>query len=111
EGDPPVKVLFVYNSNAAMTSPNQRRILEGLAREDLFTVVFEQVMTDTAHYADVLLPATTFLEGYDIARAYGPIGLRLGKPVIESVGESRSNADVFGELLRRLELDEPGDPD
>jgi anaerobic selenocysteine-containing dehydrogenase len=109
--DPPVNVLFVYNSNAAVTSPDQRRILQGLAREDLFTVVFEQVMTDTAHYADVLLPATTFLEGYDIARAYGPIGLRLGKPVIESIGESRSNADVFGELLRRLDVAEPGDPD
>jgi anaerobic selenocysteine-containing dehydrogenase len=109
--DPPVNVLFVYNSNAAVTSPDQLRILQGLAREDLFTVVFEQVMTDTAHYADVLLPATTFLEGYDIARAYGPIGLRLGKPVIESIGESRSNADVFGELLRRLDVAEPGDPD
>ena len=109
--DPPVNVLFVYNSNAAVTSPDQRRILKGLEREDLFTVVFEQVMTDTAYYADVLLPATTFLEGYDIARAYGPIGLRLGKPVIEAVGESRPNADVFGELLRRLDLAEPGDPD
>jgi anaerobic selenocysteine-containing dehydrogenase len=109
--DPPVNVLFVYNSNAAVTSPDQRRILRGLEREDLFTVVFEQVMTDTALYADVLLPATTFLEGYDIARAYGPIGLRLGKPVIEAIGESRSNADVFGELLRVLDLAEPGDPD
>jgi anaerobic selenocysteine-containing dehydrogenase len=108
--DPPVNVLFVYNSNAAVTSPDQRRILKGLEREDLFTVVFEQVMTDTAHYADVLLPATTFLEGYDIARAYGPIGLRLGKPVIEAIGESRSNADVFGELLRLVDLAEPSDP-
>ena len=106
----PVNVLFVYNSNAAVTSPDQRRILRGLERDDLFTVVFEQVMTDTARYADVLLPATTFLEGYDIARAYGPIGLRLGKPVIEPVGESRSNAEVFGELLQRLELAEPDDP-
>ena len=79
--DPPVKVLFVYNSNAAVTSPDQRRILKGLERDDLFTVVFDQVMTDTARYADVLLPATTFLEGYDLARGYGPISLRLGKPV------------------------------
>jgi anaerobic selenocysteine-containing dehydrogenase len=106
----PINVLFVYNSNAAVTSPDQRRILRGLEREDLFTVVFEQVMTDTARYADVLLPATTFLEGYDIVRAYGPIGLRLGKPVIEAVGESRSNAEVFGELMRRLDLAEPADP-
>jgi anaerobic selenocysteine-containing dehydrogenase len=110
EADPPVKVLFVYNSNAAATSPDQRRILRGLEREDLFTVVFEQVMTDTTHYADVLLPATTFLEGYDIARAYGPIGLRLARPVIEAVGEARSNADVFGELSRLLNLNEDADP-
>lgn len=109
EGDPPVKVLFVYNSNAAVTSPDQARVLRGLARADLFTVVFEQVMTDTAHFADVVLPATTFLEGYDIARAYGPIALRLGQPVIEAVGEARSNADVFGDLLRLMELHDARD--
>jgi anaerobic selenocysteine-containing dehydrogenase len=110
EADPPVKVLFVYNSNALVTSPDQRRILSGLEREDLFTVVFDQVMTDTAHYADVLLPATTFLEGYDIARAYGPIGLRLAKPVIDVMGEARSNADVFGDLSRRLGVAADSDP-
>jgi anaerobic selenocysteine-containing dehydrogenase len=108
--DPPVKVLFVYNSNAAVTSPDQQRILHGLSREDLFTVVFDQVMTDTARFADVVLPATTFLEGYDIARSYGPISLRLGRPVIEAVGEARSNADVFGDLLRRLHLATDHDP-
>ncbi len=108
--DPPVKVLFVYNSNAAVTTPAQQQVLDGLSREDLFTVVFDQVMTDTARYADVLLPATTFLEGYEIARGYGPITLRLGRPVVEPVGEARSNADVFGALLRKLDLageDEP----
>jgi anaerobic selenocysteine-containing dehydrogenase len=110
ELDPPVRVLFVYNSNAAVTSPDQRRIIRGLEREDLFTVVFEQVMTDTARYADVILPATTFLEGYDLVRGYGPISLRLSKPVIEAVGEARPNADVFGELLHRLDLAEPADP-
>ena len=109
--DPPIKVLFVYNSNAAVTTPAQRKVLEGLSRDDLFTVVFEQVMTDTARYADVLLPATTFLEGYDIARAYGPLTLRLGRPVVEAVGESRSNADVFGALLRTLDLAEEGEPE
>ena len=108
--DPPIKALFVYNSNPAATSPDQRRILEGLSRDDLFTVVFDQVMTDTAHYADVVLPATTFLEGYELARAYGPISLRLGTPVIEPVGESRSNADVFGDLLQRLDLRDETDP-
>jgi len=110
ELDPPIRVLFVYNSNAAVTSPNQQRVLRGLERDDLFTVVFEQVMTDTARYADVVLPATTFLEGYDLVRGYGPITLRLGKPVIDTVGEARPNADVFSELLRRLELSEPADP-
>jgi anaerobic selenocysteine-containing dehydrogenase len=110
ELDPPIRVLFVYNSNAAVTSPDQRRIISGLEREDLFTVVFDQVMTDTARYADVILPSTTFLEGYDLVRGYGPISLRLGKPVIEAVGEARPNADVFGELLQRLDLAESPDP-
>jgi anaerobic selenocysteine-containing dehydrogenase len=108
--DPAVNVLFVYNCNPAATVPDQRRVLRGLEREDLFTVVFEQVMTDTALYADVLLPATTFLEGYDFAKGYGPISLDLGKAVIDAVGEARSNADVFGELCSRLGLlagDEP----
>jgi anaerobic selenocysteine-containing dehydrogenase len=107
--DPPVKALFVYNSNAAVTSPHQTRILQGLEREDLFTVVFDSTLTDTARYADVLLPSTTFLEGYDLVRGYGSISLRLGKPVVEPVGESRPNADVFGELLQRLDL-AGGDP-
>jgi len=102
--NPPVDVLFVYNCNPAATVPDQRRILRGLQREDLFTVVFEQVMTDTAFYADVLLPATTFLEGYDFAKAYGPINMDLGRPVIDAIGEARSNADVFGELCSRLGL-------
>jgi anaerobic selenocysteine-containing dehydrogenase len=108
--DPPVQALFVYNSNPVATSPDQNRVIAGLSREDLFTVVFEQVMTDTAWYADVLLPATTFLEGYDLARAYGPISLRLTKPVIEPVHEARCNADVFGELLARLDLRKDDDP-
>ena len=108
--DPPVNVLFVYNCNPAATVPDQKRIITGLERNDLFTVVFEQVMTDTALYADVILPATTFLEGYDVAKAYGPISLELGRPVIDTIGEARSNADVFGELCARLGLlkgDEP----
>jgi anaerobic selenocysteine-containing dehydrogenase len=102
--DPPVNVLFVYNCNPAATVPDQRRVVRGLERDDLFTVVFEQVMTDTAVYADVLLPATTFLEGYDFAKAYGPINLDLGKAVVDAAGEARSNADVFGELCDRLGL-------
>jgi anaerobic selenocysteine-containing dehydrogenase len=105
--DPPVKVLFVYNCNPAATVPDQRRVLKGLEREDLFTVVFEQVMTDTALHADVVLPNTTFLEGYDFAKAYGPLHISLVNPTVDAVGESRPNADVFAELCRRLDV--PGD--
>jgi anaerobic selenocysteine-containing dehydrogenase len=108
--DPPVKALFVYNCNPAATMPDQRRVLRGLERDDLFTVVFDQVMTDTALYADLVLPATTFLENYDFAKAYGPPTMDLVRPVIDAVGEARSNADVFGELCARLDLlaaDEP----
>jgi anaerobic selenocysteine-containing dehydrogenase len=108
--EPAIHALFVYNSNAAVTSPDQRRILQGLERDDLFTVVFDQALTDTARYADVLLPATTFLEGYDLPRGYGPISLRLGNPVIEPVGESRPNADVFADLTTRLQLSHESDP-
>ncbi len=100
--NPPVDMLFVYNCNPLTTVPDQNRILAGLSREDLFTVVFEQVLTDTARYADVLLPATTFLEQYDIAKAYGPITLQLVRPVIEPSGEARTNAQVFSELAERL---------
>jgi anaerobic selenocysteine-containing dehydrogenase len=108
---PPIKLLFVYNCNPAVTMPDQMRVLKGLEREDLFTVVFDQVLTDTASLADVVLPATTFLEHYDFAKGYGPITLQLGKPVIEQVGESRPNTDVFADLTRRLELQQDGDPE
>ena len=107
--DPPVNVLFVYNCNPAATVPDQHHVLRGLSRENLFTVVFDQVMTDTALFADVVLPATTFLEGYDFARAYGPLNLDLVRPVIDASGESRPNADVFGELCVRLGLTESTD--
>jgi anaerobic selenocysteine-containing dehydrogenase len=100
--DPPVQLLFVYNCNPLATMPDQNRVLQGLQREDLFTVVFEQVFTDTTRYADVVLPATTFLEHYDIAKAYGPISLQLVRPVIEPVGEARPNAEVFSDLAARV---------
>jgi anaerobic selenocysteine-containing dehydrogenase len=106
----PINVLFVYNCNPVAILPDQRRVIRGLERDDLFTVVFDQVMTDTAMYADVVLPATTFLEHYDFAKGYGPVTLQLGKPVIDTVGESRSNTDVFMDLVRRLDLSSDGDP-
>lgn len=103
--DPPIKMLFVYNCNPAVTMPDQNRVLEGLKRDDLFTVVFDQVLTDTARWADVVLPATTFLEHYDIAKAYGPISLQLVQPTIEPVGDSRPNVEVFADLARRLGIE------
>jgi anaerobic selenocysteine-containing dehydrogenase len=108
--DPPIKMLFVYNANPVATVPDQQRIIKGLSRDDLFTVVFDQVMTDTAVFADLVLPATTFLESYDFARSYGPLNLQLTRPVVEPVGEARSNAEVFGDLCRRLDLLEPTEP-
>jgi anaerobic selenocysteine-containing dehydrogenase len=108
--DPPVNVLFVYNCNPVVTVPDQRRVIKGLEREDLFTIVFEQVMTDTALYADLLLPNTTFLEAYDFAKGYGSISLDLGRPAIDAVGEARPNADVFGDLCARLGLLKDGEP-
>jgi anaerobic selenocysteine-containing dehydrogenase len=106
----PIKFLFVYNCNPAVTLPDQGRLLKGLEREDLFTVVHDQVLTDTALYADVVLPATTFLEHYDVVRSYGPITLQLSRPVIDQVGESRPNVEVFAELIRRLDLEREDDP-
>ncbi len=105
--DPAVEMLFVYNCNPLATMPNQNRVLEGLRRNDLITVVFDQVVTDTARFADVLLPATTFVENYDIAKGYGPISLQIVRPAIEPVGEARSNPEVFSELAHRLGIGEP----
>lgn len=101
---PPIRSLFVYNCNPAVTLPDQQRVLAGLGREDLFTVVFDQVLTDTAMFADVVLPATTFLEHYDTAKAYGALSMALTRPVIEPVAEARPNADVFADLAARMDL-------
>src|SRR5262249_33270559 len=94
----------------AVTVPDQGHILRGLSREDLFTVVFDQVHTDTASYADVILPATTFLEQYDFTRAYGVVSMLLTQPVVDPIGEARSNADAFADLGRRLGLFEEDEP-
>ena len=109
-GGVPIKVLFVYNCNPAVTMPDQVRVLKGLEREDLFTVVFDQVLTDTASFADVVLPATTFFEHHDFVKSYGPMTLQLARPVIDRVGESRPNVDVFADLTRRLGLARDDDP-
>jgi anaerobic selenocysteine-containing dehydrogenase len=104
--DPPISVLFVYNCNPLATLPDQNRVRQGLAREDLFTIVHEQVMTDSALWADLVLPATTFLEHYDVARGYGAYHLHLVQPAIAPVGEARSNQDLFRDLGVRLGLAE-----
>jgi anaerobic selenocysteine-containing dehydrogenase len=82
-----VELLFVYNSNALATLPNQELVERGLRREDLFTVVFDPVMTDTARYADVVLPAATFLERTEMSRGYGALVLQLAPPAVEAAGE------------------------
>jgi anaerobic selenocysteine-containing dehydrogenase len=99
---PPVRSLYVYNSNPAAVCPNQTQVLRGLAREDLFTVVHEQVMTDTARYADIVLPATTSMEHLDLYRSYGQLYLQLALPVLPPQGEARPNWDVFRDLSRAL---------
>ncbi len=103
--DPPITVLFVQGSNVAVTNPDQVGVLRGLAREDLFTVVHDQVLTDTARYADVVLPATTHFETHDLASSYGTYSLQETPAVIAPVGESRSNNEVAAELARRLGYD------
>jgi anaerobic selenocysteine-containing dehydrogenase len=102
EKSPPVQALFVYNCNPVATVPNQNAIIKGLQREDLFTVVFEQVMTDTAIFADVLLPAVTFLEQKEIKKAYGSYALQYLEPVIAPRGEAKPNEEVFAMLGRAM---------
>ena len=99
---PPVKAMVVYNSNPAAIAPNQNLVLKGLRRPDLFTVVLEQFQTDTADYADIVLPATTFLEHTDLYLAYGHYHLQLAKPVVDPPGEARSNVEVFRALAKRM---------
>ena len=99
---PPVKAMVVYNSNPAAIAPNQNLVLKGMRREDLFTVVLEQFATDTADYADIVLPSTTFLEHTDLYLAYGHYHLQLARPVVPAPGETRSNVEVFRALAARM---------
>ena len=87
--DPPVKAIVVYNSNPAAIAPNQNAVLAGFRRDDLFTVVLEQFQNDTADYADILLPATTFLEHTDLYFAYGHYYLQLARPALPAPGEAQ----------------------
>jgi anaerobic selenocysteine-containing dehydrogenase len=100
--DPPVKALFVYNSNPAAVCPNHDEVVRGLMRPDLFTVVHEQFFTDTTDYADIVLPATTFFEHKDLQKAYGHYYLQVSNQAIQPLGECRSNVDVFRALAQRM---------
>jgi molybdopterin guanine dinucleotide-containing S/N-oxide reductase-like protein len=100
--DPPLKALFVYNSNPAAVCPNHNEVIRGLKRPDLFTVVHEQFFTDTADYADIVLPATTFFEHKDLQPAYGHYYLQVSNQAIEPLGECRSNVELFRALARRM---------
>lgn len=99
---PPVRLLFVYNANPLSACPDTTAVRRGLARDDLFTVVHEQVMTPTARYADLLLPATTFLENQDLYTAYGHFCLGIAEPVIPPQGEAISNFELFQTLARKM---------
>lgn len=108
--DPPVELLYVYNGNPLATCPDQRAVRRGLERSDLFVVVHDAVMTDTARYADVVLPSTTFLEHDELARGYGAYVLNRSRPAAPPFAQARCNGEVFDALLDRLSLARPGDP-
>ncbi|HEY7512034.1 MAG TPA: molybdopterin oxidoreductase family protein [Vicinamibacteria bacterium] len=104
---PPVKAVFVYNSNPVAVAPEQEKVRAGFAREDLFVVVHDLFQTDTADFADIVLPATTTLESFDLFKAYGHLYLSLSTPAIAPCGEAKPNTEVFRLLAARLGLDDP----
>jgi anaerobic selenocysteine-containing dehydrogenase len=106
-GGPPVQAFVVYNSNPAAVAPDLGQVRRGLLRDDLFTVVMEHFITDTARYADWVLPATTQLEHWDVHSAYGHLYLTLNRPSIAPVGESLPNTEIFRRLAERMGLDDP----
>ena len=99
---PKIEALLVYNSNPVAIAPNSTQVVKGFAREDLFTVVLEHFQTDTADYADYILPATTQLEHWDIHRSYGHTDVLLNRPAIAPVGQSKHNTQIFRELAKRM---------
>jgi anaerobic selenocysteine-containing dehydrogenase len=105
--NPPVKAMIVYNSNPASIAPDRQKVLRGLRRDDLFTVVLEHFQTDTADYADVLLPATTQLEHEDLHRAYGHLYVMYNRRAIDPLGEALPNSEIFRRIAAALRLDSP----
>ena len=106
-GGPPVQALIVYNSNPAAVAPDRNKVLEGLRRDDLCTVVLEHFQTDTADYADYVLPATTQLEHLDVHFAYGHHYATLNRPAIAPMGECKPNTQIFRELAQAMGLSQP----
>lgn len=102
EREPPIEAVFVYNANPIATVPDQQRLARAFRRESLFTVVHEQLWTDSCELADLVLPATTFLEHKELCRSYGGYALQWGEPVVTPRGEARSNHAVFAELGQRM---------
>ena len=101
-----MKAIVVYNNNPVAVCPDSEKVLAGFAREDLFTVVMDHFQTDTADYADIVLPATTQLEHFDVHKAYGHLYVLANNPAIAPVGESLPNSEVFRRLAARMGFDE-----
>lgn len=108
QGGPPVEAIFIQNTNPVVVAPDSNRVRQGLAREDLFTVVHEQFMTETAQMADIVLPATMFLEHDDIYTAGGHTHLQIGPKLIDAPGQCRSNHQLLQSLAQRLGLSHGG---
>lgn len=104
---PKIEALVVYNSNPVAVAPDSARVAAGFAREDLFTIVLEHFQTDTADYADLVLPATTQLEHFDLHRSYGHTYVMVNQPAIEPIGQARPNTEIFRGLARKMGLDDP----
>ena len=105
--EPPVRMTIVYNNNPVAVCPDSAKVIAGFSREDLFTVVMDHFQTDTADYADIVLPATTQLEHYDVHKSYGHLYMLANNPAIAPVGEALPNSEVFRRLAARLGFEEP----
>lgn len=102
DADPPVRAMYVYNANPAAIAPDSNKVTAGLMRQDLFTVVHDVFLTDTCDYADIVLPATTQLEQFDVHKSYGHLYVLANNPAIAPLGESKPNAEVFRLLAKRM---------
>jgi anaerobic selenocysteine-containing dehydrogenase len=105
--DPPIRAMFVYNSNPAAIAPDSRKVSAGMLRDDLFTVVHDVFLTDSCDYADIVLPATTQLEHHDLHKSYGHLYVVANSPAIAPLGEAKPNTEVFRLLAKRMGFDDP----